>query len=213
MGTARFITFEGGEGAGKSTVLAAASRALEQLGIRHRMTREPGGTRLGEALRGLLLDPRYAGMCAEAETLMMFAARAQHVVETIRPALSSGEWVICDRYTDASYAYQGGGRGIARDMLDALERWAAFGLRPDRTYLLDVAVATGRARVSARGAPDRLEAESDAFFERVRSAYRARAAEQVARFVVIDAGQPQDAVVAAVEADLVAWAKGQTGSP
>jgi dTMP kinase len=209
MGTARFITFEGGEGAGKSTVLAAASRTLEQLGIRHRMTREPGGTRLGEALRALLLDPRHAGMCAEAETLMMFAARAQHVVETIRPALYAGEWVISDRYTDASYAYQGGGRGVARQTLEALEQWAAFDLRPDRTYLLDVAVATGRARAAARGAPDRVEAESDAFFERVRSAYRARAAEQADRFVVIDAGQSLDAVVAAVEADLVAWATGE----
>jgi dTMP kinase len=209
MGTARFITFEGGEGAGKSTVLAAASRTLEQLGIRHRMTREPGGTRLGEALRVLLLDPRHAGMCAQAETLMMFAARAQHVIETIRPALYAGEWVISDRYTDASYAYQGGGRGVAMDTLQALERWAAFDLKPDRTYLLDVSVATGRARAAARGTPDRVEAESDAFFERVRSTYRARAAEEPGRFVVIDAGQPLDAVVAAVESDLVAWVSGQ----
>jgi dTMP kinase len=211
MDTARFITFEGGEGAGKSTVLAAASRTLERLGIRHRMTREPGGTRLGEALRVLLLDPRHAGMCAEAETLMMFAARAQHVVETIRPALFAGEWVISDRYTDASYAYQGGGRGVARTTLEALEHWAAFDLKPDRTYLLDVSVATGRARAAARGMPDRVEAESDAFFERVRGAYRARAAEEPGRFVVIDAGQPLEAVVAAVESDLVAWVTGQGG--
>jgi dTMP kinase len=202
-----FITFEGGEGAGKSTAIGAASALLARLGVRHRVTREPGGTPLGEALRKLALDPRYAGTCAEAEVLMMFAARAQHVVETIRPALAAGEWVVSDRFTDASFAYQGGGRGIARACLDELERWAAFSLKPARTFLLDVAVDEGLRRIAQRGTSDRMEQESIAFFERVRAAYQARAETEPQRFRVIDAGRSLEQVVADIERELGALAE------
>jgi dTMP kinase len=194
-----FITLEGGEGAGKSTVLAAIRDCLDRHRIAHRCTREPGGTPLGEALRALVLDPQYRGVCAESEVLMMFASRAQLVRELVEPALAHGEWVLSDRFTDASFAYQGGGRGIARSVLDDLERWAAAGLKPDRTFLLDVPVDEGLRRAAARGAPaDRMERESVDFFERVRAAYRERAAAEPARFVVIDAGQALPQVVSEV---------------
>lgn len=197
-----FVTFEGGEGAGKSTAIGAASALLGNLQVRHRVTREPGGTPLGSALRQLVLDPRHNGMCAQAEVLIMFASRAQHVVETIKPALAGGEWVVSDRFTDASYAYQGGGRGLPMEQLVELERWAAFGLKPDLTILLDVPVDEGLRRVAQRGNSDRMERETMAFFERVRDAYRARAAADPARFRVIDATQPLAAVVARVEREL-----------
>lgn len=202
-GDARFVSFEGGEGAGKSTVIAAASALLARRAVPHELTREPGGTPIGEALRKLVLEHGHGRVCPEAETLMMFASRAQHVVDTIRPALAAGRWVLSDRYTDASFAYQGGGRGVPVERLRELEAWAAFGLRPHRTYLLDVPVAEGMRRVAHRGGDhDRMESEETAFFERVRASYRARAAEQPERFRVIDATQPLAAVVAAVEADL-----------
>jgi dTMP kinase len=198
-----FISFEGGEGAGKSTVMSAAGIVLAQAGIAHRVTREPGGSALGEALRALVLDPRHAGTCREAEVLMMFAARAQHVVETIEPALAAGQWVVSDRFTDASFAYQGGGRGLSTEILQQLESWAAFGLRPDRTFLLDVPVPEGMRRVASRGGEaDRMERESAAFFERVRAAYLARAQADPKRFRVIDATQPLAGVLAAVEDEL-----------
>lgn len=200
-----FISFEGGEGAGKSTVMGASANLLAQAGVAHRMTREPGGCPLGEALRALVLDPRHAGTCREAEVLMMFAARAQHVVETIEPALAGGQWVVSDRFTDASFAYQGGGRGLSTAILEELERWAAFGLRPDRTFLLDVPVAEGLRRIAGRGGEaDRMERETAVFFERVRAAYLARARSDPRRFRVIDATQPLEAVVAAVESELQA---------
>ena len=197
-----FISFEGGEGAGKSTVMTAAGSLLAQAGLSHHVTREPGGCPLAEALRALVLDPRHAGTCREAEVLMMFAARAQHVVETIEPALAAGHWVVSDRFTDASFAYQGGGRGIPAAILEQLEGWAAFGLRPDRTFLLDVPVAEGLRRIAGRGEADRMERESAAFFERVRAAYLARAQAEPHRFRVIDATRPLEAVVAAVESEL-----------
>ena len=199
-----FISFEGGEGAGKSTVMGASANLLQQAGVAHRMTREPGGCPLGEALRALVLDPRHAGTCREAEVLMMFAARAQHVVETIEPALAAGHWVVSDRFTDASFAYQGGGRGLPAAILEQLEGWAAFGLRPDRTFLRDVPVAEGLRRIAGRGEADRMERESAAFFERVRAAYLARAQAEPHRFRVIDATRPLEAVVAAVESELQA---------
>ncbi len=199
-----FISFEGGEGAGKSTVMGASANLLQQAGVAHRVTREPGGCPLGEALRALVLDPRHAGTCREAEVLMMFAARAQHVVETIEPALAGGQWVVSDRFTDASFAYQGGGRGIPAAILEQLEGWAAFGLRPDRTFLLDVPVAEGLRRIAGRGEADRMERESAAFFERVRAAYLARAQAEPHRFRVIDATRPLEAVVAAVKSELQA---------
>jgi dTMP kinase len=198
----RFITFEGGEGAGKSTVIGAANALLQRLGIRHRVTREPGGTPLGDALRQIVLDPRNDGMCAEAEVLIMFASRAQHVVETIRPALFAGEWVISDRFADASYAYQSGGRGLEPRIIEELERWATFGVTPDLTFLLDVPVDEGMRRVAQRGTSDRMERETMQFFERVRAAYLARAAAQPRRFRVIDAGRPLANVVASVVAEL-----------
>ena len=199
-----FISFEGGEGAGKSTVMTAAGSLLAQAGLSHHVTREPGGCPLAEALRALVLDPRHAGTCREAEVRMMFAARAQHVVETIEPALAAGHWVVSDRFTDASFAYQGGGRGIPAAILEQLEGWAAFGLRPDRTFLLDVPVAEGLRRIAGRGEADRMERESAAFFERVRAAYLARAQAEPHRFRVIDATRPLEAVVAAVESELQA---------
>jgi dTMP kinase len=193
----RLITLEGGEGAGKSTVLEAVRERLAQRGLDVVVTREPGGSAFGEAVRALVLDPVQRGVCAESELLLMFAARAQLVRELVIPALEAGRWVLSDRFTDASYAYQGGGRGQPATRIADLESWAAP-VRPDLTLLLDVAVAEGLARASARGAvADRIELEDDRFFERVRAAYRARAAAEPVRFRVIDAGQPAAAVRAA----------------
>jgi dTMP kinase len=200
----RFITLEGGEGAGKSTMLQVVRERLESRGIEPLLTREPGGTRLGEALRALVLDPRLAPICPESELLMMFAARAQHVREVIGPALAAGRWVVSDRYTDASHAYQGGGRGQPYARIDALAAWAAP-LTPDLTLLLDITPPEGLARAGARSAADRIEGEAADFFERVREAYRLRAAEAPGRFRVIDAGRPVGAVRAAVVAALDDW--------
>jgi dTMP kinase len=183
----RLITLEGGEGAGKSTVLEAVRERIVARGLDVVVTREPGGTAFGEAVRGVVLDPARRDMCAESELLLMFAARAQLVRERIRPALDAGQWVLSDRFTDASYAYQGGGRGQPVARIAELETWAAV-IKPDLTLLLDLPVAQGLARAGARGAADRIELESGDFFERVRAAYRARAAAEPARFRVIDAG-------------------------
>ncbi|WP_329740650.1 dTMP kinase [Dyella sp. A6] len=197
----RFISLEGGEGAGKSTLLAGLRERLEAHGVDLLLTREPGGTALGEAVRGILLDPAGRGMCAESELLLMFASRAQLVREVIEPALAAGRWVLCDRYVDASYAYQGGGRGQPVERIAGLEAWACQGLKPDLTLLLDLPVATGRARAAGRGEADRIESEADAFFERVRSTYRARAAAEPARFRVIDASAaPADVLQSAWQA-------------
>ena len=202
----RLITLEGGEGAGKSTVLAHVQRQLADAGVAPLLTREPGGTTAGEAIRQLLLDPAYRGLCAESELLLMFAARAQLVRETIRPALAAGRWVLSDRFTDASFAYQGGGRGQPIERIADLEQWAADGLRPDLTLLLDLPVAQGLARAGARGAAaDRIEQEQADFFERVRAAYRARAAAQPQRFRLIDASQPLPAVLQQVAAAIDAF--------
>jgi len=198
----RLITFEGGEGAGKSSVLAAVRKLLERRCVEHRVTREPGGTPLGEAIRALVLDPAHPSMCPEAEALLMFASRAQHVVETIRPALDAGLWVVSDRYTDASYAYQAGGRGLPPERIEELEQWAAFGLKPDRTFLLDVPVAEGLKRIAARGESDRMERETIDFFERVRDAYLERARREPRRFRVVDATQSLDGVIECVLAEV-----------
>lgn len=197
-----FVSFEGGEGAGKSTVLAALGRRLSDAGIPFLATREPGGTPLAEGVRALVLDPSHAPLTPATEALLMFAARADHVVRVIEPALARGTWVLADRYVDASYAYQGGGRGVAPADLDWLTRFATGGLLPDRTWLLDVPIARGSARVDSRGTPrDRMEREDPRFHEAVRAAYRARAAAAPARFSVIDATQPLDQVIAAIVAD------------
>lgn len=183
----RLITLEGGEGAGKSTLLRGLEEHLRGQGVDLVVTREPGGTVVGEAVRGVVLDAANNELSAEAELLLMFASRAQLVRQVIEPALAAGRWVLCDRFTDASYAYQGGGRGQPVERIAELERWAAMGLKPDVTLLLDLPVSTGRARAAGRGDADRIEVEGDAFFERVRAAYRERAASEPARFRVLDA--------------------------
>ncbi|MDY0021320.1 dTMP kinase [Arenimonas caeni] len=198
------ITLEGGEGAGKSTVLEALKAVLAEGGREVVCTREPGGTPEGEAIRELLLRPGQH-LVPEAELLLMFAARAQLVRQVIRPALARGAAVLADRFTDASFAYQGGGRGLDTGHIAELERWAA-GLRPDLTFLLDVGVAQGLARARSRGGePDRIESEREEFFERVRAAYLARARAEPARFRVIDASQPAATVRDAAVAALREW--------
>jgi dTMP kinase len=205
MSKARFITLEGGEGAGKSTVMAALAAELSARGIAFEMTREPGGTPLAESIRNLVLDPHWMGvMQPETELLLVFAARAQHLRERIQPLLESGRWVLSDRYTDASYAYQGGGRGQPVERIEALEDWAAP-VQPDLTFLLDVPVEQGLARAYSRGERDRMEREKFEFHERVRAAYLARVATAPARFRVIDASQSAAEVAAAVRAQFSAW--------
>jgi dTMP kinase len=195
------ITIEGGEGAGKSTVMTAIVDLLHARGLEVVQTREPGGTPAGETIRALLLDP-LGKLEAETELLLMFAARAQLVRELIRPALARGAVVLSDRFTDASFAYQGGGRGIEMGRIAELERWAA-GIKPDLTFLLDVGVEQGLQRARSRGGePDRIEREHGDFFERVRAVYLARAAAEPTRFRVIDAAQPADKVVADVSREL-----------
>ncbi len=201
----RFVSLEGGEGAGKTTVLDALRVALRERGEEVVSTREPGGTPLAEMIRGLLLDPSHEPPSADAELLLMFAARAQHVRETILPALGRGAWVLCDRFTDSSYAYQGGGRGLDPAWIAALER-RVVGMQPGLTLLLDVDVARGRERARGRDLlPDRIESERDEFFERVRAAYRARAAADPARFRVVDASRPAAEVAADAVRQLQAW--------
>lgn len=194
MDRGRFITLEGGEGAGKTTLVAVMRQALESMGREVVVTREPGGTELGEAIRTLVLQRRAQDMAADTELLLMFAARAQHLHEIIRPALASGRWIVCDRFTDATYAYQGGGRGVDASRIEVLEDWTQGGLRPDLTLLLDVPVEVGLTRASHRGAPDRFESEQRAFFERVRSAYLERARREPDRFRVIDAAESLERV-------------------
>lgn len=181
-----FITLEGGEGAGKSTQIAAVEQWVRDTGHAPTVTREPGGTQLGERIRQLLLDAR-GSMTSETETLLMFAARAEHVARVIRPALEQGKWVVCDRFTDATYAYQGGGRGLASARIALLEDWVQGELRPDLTLVLDVPVDVGMGRVGQRGALDRFEQESHQFFDRVRKAYHAAAAREPNRVRLIDA--------------------------
>jgi dTMP kinase len=199
-----FISIEGGEGAGKSTVIAALEQALAADGREVVLTREPGGTAEGEAIRQLLLDPGNH-LVPQAELLLMFASRAHLVRQLILPALARGAAVVADRFTDASFAYQGGGRGLDMGLIAELER-AAVGIKPDLTFLLDVGVAQGLERARARGGePDRIEREQQDFFERVRSTYLARARAEPGRFRVIDASEPAAAVQAAVTRALAEW--------
>lgn len=204
----RFISIEGGEGAGKSSVIAACLDHLRSHGIDVVATREPGGTALAERIRALMLDAAHTGMTAHTELLLVFAARAQHVRETIRPALARGAWVLSDRFTDSSYAYQGGGRGLPVDVIAMLEDFAVEDTRPDLTLWLDLPVADGLARMKGRGDADRIEAESLAFFERVRAAFAARAAAEPARFRRIDAAAAIDDVAAQARAALDALVAG-----
>jgi len=193
----RFITLEGIEGAGKSTVAAQLRERLAERGIKVRLTREPGGTPLAERLRALALEAGEEYLAPQAETLLMFAARRIHVDNLIRPALERGEWVLCDRYTDATRAYQGGGRGVPTDFIESLARAVHADVNPDRTLLLDLPPALGLMRAAARqGTKDRFEAESSAFFARVRARYL-EIARMEQRIIVIDASRPLAEVVAA----------------
>ena len=180
-----FITFEGIDGAGKSTHVAWSAQFLRGRGIALTLTREPGGTALGEKLRELLLATE-GHIHAETEALLMFAARRQHIEEVIRPALVRGDCVLCDRFTDASFAYQGGGRGVEKKKLAVLETWVHPDLQPDLTILFDVSAQVGQDRVARIKSPDRFERESAEFFVRVRDAYLERMAESPHRFVRID---------------------------
>ncbi len=184
-----FITVEGSEGAGKSTNLVFIQERLQAAAKKLVMTREPGGTELGEAIRELLLGHKHDGMSDDCELLLMFAARAEHLNRVIKPALEQGNWVVCDRFTDATYAYQGGGRGISMQRIEALENWVQGELRPDLTLFLDIPVDVGLKRAGDRSAPDRFERQQIDFFERVRACYLERARSDVARYRIIDAGQ------------------------
>jgi dTMP kinase len=185
--TGKFITFEGIEGAGKSTALELTHQYLKQHNIEVVVTREPGGTKISEAIRKLLLDHNDETMAADAELLLFFASRAQHIAQIIKPALQAGKIVLCDRFTDASFAYQCGGRGIAEERVAVLEQWVHQGLQPDITILMDVPVEIGMQRVKQRSEPDRIEAEQRQFFEKVRAQYLKRAQQYPERFQVIDA--------------------------
>jgi dTMP kinase len=190
MARGKFITFEGIDGAGKTTHLGWFRERLEAKlapgGRSVVMTREPGGTPLGEQIREIVLHQK---MDLETEALLMFALRRQHLAEVIEPALARGDWVLSDRFTDATFAYQGGGRGLPRDKLEALERWVQGGFQPDLTVLFDLPPAIANERRSAARNPDRFESESAAFFERTRAEYMRRAEEAPYRFAIIDSSQ------------------------
>ena len=203
QGVPRFITFEGIDGAGKSTQIAALVGLLAARGIAVEQTREPGGTPLGEALRALVL---HETMDLETEALLMFAARREHLARRILPALAAGRWVVCDRFSDATFAYQVGGRGLPEEKFRALENWVHPGFQPDVTFLFDLPAEVAAGRVAAgTPAPDRFEREQGDFFERVRAAYLARAAANPRRFRVIAADRPPEAITAAVAAEVDAW--------
>lgn len=183
----KFITLEGIDGAGKSTHLQWLADFLENQGIKITLTREPGGTKLGENLRQLLLD-RNQSLHSETETLLMFAARREHLDKVIEPALNAGRWVLCDRFTDATYAYQSGGSGVEWSRIELLEKWVQGELQPDITICFDVAPEVGRSRSGRIKRPDRFEQEQDAFYEKVRQAYLRRAREHPHRIHLLDAG-------------------------
>ena len=204
----RFITVEGGEGVGKTTQLAFIREYLERAGYQVVLTREPGGTALGEEIRALLLGHRHDGMTPATETLLMFAARAEHLKRVIRPALAAGCWVLCDRFTDATYAYQGGGRGVSPERIAVLEDWVQGELRPDLTLLFDLPVAAGLERAGRRGAADRFEREKADFFERVRAAYLERAWRDPDRHRIVNAARPVETVRTEVESILAGWLEG-----
>jgi len=198
----KFITIEGGEGVGKSTQISALRDLLVSRGMAVVVTREPGGTPRAERIRELLLETSEEAMPPLCELLLMFAGRSTHIENVIRPALQRGIWVICDRFTDATYAYQGGGRGMNLDQIESLERWVQQDLRPDLTLLLDAPVEIGAQRAAVRneqrGIIDRFEHEQKDFFERVRAAYLRRAAAEPQRFAVIDASVDRDVVTASI---------------
>ncbi|MDH3514542.1 MAG: dTMP kinase [Gammaproteobacteria bacterium] len=189
-----FITLEGGEGAGKSTNLVFVRQWLQHEGFDVIVTREPGGTEVGERVRDILLHGKQTHITPESEMLLMFAARFEHINKVIRPALAAGKVVLCDRFTDATYAYQGGGRGLDADRIAVIENWVQGDLRPDLTLLFDVPVEAGRERAGQRSEPDRFERENNEFFRRVRETYLARAAREPDRIRLIDASRPLEQV-------------------
>lgn len=201
MSTGRFITFEGIDGAGKTTHLDALERIWREAGHEVVRTREPGGTPLAEQLRGLFL---HEPMDSLTEALLVFAARRDHLTQVIEPALARGAWVLCDRFTDATFAYQGGGRGFDLSVLTTLERWVQGGRQPDLTFLFDLPPAVAAARLAGARQPDRFEAQDQVFFERVREMYLTRMAQHPERFVLIQADQAQDIVARAIGQALAA---------
>ncbi len=207
----RFITFEGAEGVGKTTQIARAAAHLRAQGLEPLVTREPGGTPLAEELRALVLEPGHGPVDATTELLLMFAARASHVADVIRPALAAGRCVLCDRFTDATEAYQGAGRGVDRNWIRALAGIAHPGLEPDLTIVFDVPATVANARLAVRGArQDRIEAEDAGFFQRVRAAYLDIAVREPGRVRVVDAMRPEADVAASVAALLDAVLAGDT---
>lgn len=203
MNRGLFLTVEGGEGAGKSTNIAYIKDLLESRGIKVVVTREPGGTPLAEKIRNLLLAPQQETVVTQTELLLMFAARAQHLENVIKPALIQGKWVLCDRFTDATYAYQGGGRNVELSHIGWLENLVQGDLKPDLTLLLDVPVSVGMNRVKDRGQnPDRFESERLEFFEKVRRAYLALAKQYPLRIKLINANQPLSGVKKEISAEV-----------
>jgi len=198
-GLPKFITLEGLEGGGKSTCIAYVCELLDEAGVPYVLTREPGGTAIAEQLRDLLLDEQAEPVVPMSELLLMFAGRAQHIEHVIKPALARNQWVICDRFTDATFAYQGAGREIGRENVEILEEMVQGKLRPDATIILDVSFEVGMARVEGRGKKDRFEQESESFFNRVREAYLYRAGLNPERYTVIDAGKSLDLVKASLK--------------
>ncbi|MEW5056321.1 MAG: dTMP kinase [Cycloclasticus sp.] len=190
----KFLSLEGVEGVGKTTNLKFIAEYLTQAGISVVTTREPGGTPIAEKIRGLLLDHDEEVLANESELLLMFAARAQHLQQVIKPALAAGHWVVCDRFTDASYAYQGGGRAFGMEDIAWLEGFVQKGLTPDKTILLDLQVELGLKRAASRSTPDRFESEKKAFFENVRAVYLQRAKAEPKRFCVVDASHTVEQV-------------------
>lgn len=197
-----FISLEGVEGAGKSTLMDYIGDLLSKAGHDVILTREPGGTKTGEQIRNILLDSNNIGLTDDTELLLMFAARAQHIQEVIKPALSTNKFVLCDRFTDASYAYQGGGRGLKQGRINELEEWVQQGLKPDLTILFDLDVEVGLRRAGSRSKADRFEQEEISFFERIRSCYLTRANNEPERFKIIDAAKPFENVKQQVQAVL-----------
>ena len=213
-GFGRFITLEGIEGAGKSTQIAPLAELLRARGLEVLITREPGGSPLAERLRALLLDPDNQGMSETTELLLMFAARADHLERRIRPALEAGQWVLCDRFTDATYAYQGGGRGIDPARISVLEELVQGELRPDLTLVFDLPPELGLGRAKSRaGQTDRFESETRCFFEAARAVYLERAHANPERYRVIDAAAPIETVTQAVGAELSAFAESLESRP
>lgn len=196
---AKFVTFEGGEGSGKSTNIAYFCDLLRQADIPFVLTREPGGTQIAEKIRDILLAHWEEPLHSLSELLLVFAARAQHIEQVIKPALANQQWVVCDRFTDATYAYQGVARNLGAQYVEQLELLVQGALRPDKTILLDVSVEVGRSRAEARGELDRFEIESVDFFQSVRQAYLSRASNEPSRFSVIDANQAMPTVKAAIK--------------